>query len=168
MSKSILVFCILLFGCVTTNITSNKSPGFNEKIRRLYVMERGSESAKLFFSSFNNYLGQSLKNRGVKTKFHHFEPLSLESEDDILQKVNEFGPNLLMVIQQTEGRATVNQYGWGTTNTGATFDIKLFKPDSKTPVWRANLKVDASFGLSESAKGSSDKLIEKLVFDKLL
>lgn len=168
MKKLTLGLLIILSGCVRTNITSNKSPDFTGKIERLYIMVRGSDGAKSFFNSFNNSLSQSLKSRGIETTYHYFDPLSLESDEDVAKKINEFGPNLLMMIQQTESRSTMNQNGWGSANTGGTFDIKLLQPDSKSPVWRANLIADASFGLSVSARRSTEKLIEKLILDKLL
>ncbi|MFA0961664.1 hypothetical protein AB9P05_07645 [Roseivirga sp. BDSF3-8] len=168
MRKLTFGLILLLSGCVSTNITSNKAPGYTGKIERLYIMVRGSDSAKPFFNSFNNSLSESLKSRGIETSYYYFDPLSLENEDDVMNKINEFGPNLVMMIQQTESRSTMNQYGWGSTNTGGTFDIKLLEPDSKSPVWRANLKADAQFGLTESARRSSEKLIEKLILDKLL
>ena len=77
-----------------------------------------------------------------------------------------------MMINQTESRQTINNngFGWGNTglNTGGTFDVKIFQPDSKNPVWRANLKADGQFGLETSAKKAVEKLIEKLIEDKLL
>ncbi|MDN5204619.1 hypothetical protein QQ008_24720 [Fulvivirgaceae bacterium BMA10] len=170
MRKIALGFVIILSGCISANITSNKAPDFNEKIGRLYIVVRGSDNAKHFFDSFNNYLDQSLKSKGVETSYHYFGPLSLESEEDVDNKIKEFGPKLLMTIQQTESRNTIHRHETSltTTNTGASFDIRLIRPDSKSTMWRANLSSFASYGLSGSAKSSVDKLIEKLTTDGLL
>jgi len=169
MKKLILVFTVILSaGCVTTQVTSNKAPGFTEKIDRLYVMVRGSDSAKPFFTSFTNALSLSLKSKGIETEYYYFDPLSLDSDEDIMKKVDEFEANILMVINQTESRNVSGQWGLITTNTGGTFNIRLFEPTSDSPIWRAKLEADASFGLTESAKNASKKLIQKLEVDNLL
>ncbi|MEZ4797723.1 MAG: hypothetical protein R2785_11215 [Flavobacteriaceae bacterium] len=173
--KKALVFGFLFLAtsCVTSKITSNKSPNFNEKISKLYVMVKGTDSAKPFFYSFTDELRASLKSKGIESTVKYIDPLSLESESDINQGINDFGANLIMIINQTESRTTVNNgYGWGWgssgTNTGGTFDVQIFQLNSKNPVWRANLKADGSFGLKSSAKLACEKLIGKLLQDSLL
>ena len=163
---------LLLTSCVTSKITSNKSPDFNEKIGKLFIMVKGTDSAQSFFNSFTNQFSSSLNQRGIESQTHYFDPLSLESESDINEKISSYNPNLTMVINQTESRQTVNQngfgWGYGGTNTGGTFDVRIFQPNSKNPVWRPNLIADGQFGLETSAKKSTEKLIEKLIEDGLL
>jgi len=162
----------LLTSCVTSKITSNKSPDFNEKITKLFIMVKGTDSAKSFFKSFTSQFSNSLSQRGIESKTHYFDPLSLESESDINKKNSSYNSNLIMIINQTESRQTINQngfgWGYGGTNTGGTFDVRIFQPNSKNPVWRGNLKADGQFGLQTSAKKATEKLIEKLIEDGLL
>jgi hypothetical protein len=166
------VTLLVLTSCVTSKITSNKSPNFNEKIEKLFIMVKGSDSAKPFFQSFVVEFRKKLNEKNIESKSHYFSPLSLESESEIDEKISNYKPKLIMMINQTESRQTINNngFGWGNTgmNTGGTFDVKIFQPNSKNPVWRANLKADGQFGLKTSAKKAVEKLIEKLIEDKLL
>jgi hypothetical protein len=179
--KNIFLSLILLVltSCVTSKITSNKSPNFNEKIEKLFITVKGSDNTKSFFQSFVVEFRKKLNEKNIKSKSHYFSPLSLESENEIDDKISNYNPKLIMTINQTESRQTINNnnngFGWGNTgwgntglNTGGTFDVKIFQPNSKNPVWRANLKADGQFGLETSAKKAVEKLIEKLIEDKLL
>ena len=108
--------------------------------------------------------------KNVPVQAHYFNTLALESEVEIDSKITNWNPNLLMVINQTESRGVVNNYIWTKqiTRTGGTFDVKLFLPNTKKPVWRASITVDNETGLIAAAQKSSKKLIEKLVEDDIL
>lgn len=174
--KKTLILGILFFAtsCVTTKITSNKSADFNEKISKLYIIMKGTESVEPFFKSFSSELVNSLTLKGIESKVVLSDPLSLESEIDVNQKIIDYKPNLLMIIQQTESRQTVNSgfgssgWGYGSSDTGATFDVKFFQPNLKNPIWRGNLKADGQFGLRSSASKACEAFIAKLIEDKLL
>ena len=173
MRKIIMIGVLFIASsCVTSKVTSNKSASFNEKIDKLFIMVKGTDSAKTFFNSFTSELTTSLREKGIESNNHYFEPLSLESESDVDIKIQNYNPNLIMIINQTESRQMVNAngfgWGYGASNTGGTFDVKIFQPNAKNPVWRANLKADGQFGLETSAKKACEKLIEKLIEDKLL
>lgn len=174
MKKIFLSITLLVFtSCVTSKITSNKSPDFNEKIEKLFITVRGSDTTKSFFQSFVVQLRKKLNEKNIELKSHYFSPLSLESESEVREKISNYNPNLIMTINQTESRQTINNNGfsWGNTGgtyTGGTFDVKIFQPNSKNPVWRANLIADGGFGLETSAKKAVEKLIEKLIEDELL
>jgi hypothetical protein len=169
---------ILLSSCVTSKITSNKLSGFDEKISKLFITVKGSDSSKSFFQSFVVSLRKKLKKKNVELRSHYYSPLSLETENDVEIKISDFGPNLIMSINQTESIQTINNsgfgnntFGWGFNNgynTGGTFDVKIFQPNSTKPVWRANLKANGQMGLGESAEKAVKKLIEKLIEDNLL
>ncbi len=178
--KKILIIGILFLAtsCVTSNITSNKSKDLNEKISKLYIIVKGTEEAEPFFKSFTAELGNTLKLKGIESKVKYSDPLSLESDSDVDQNINEYKPNLIMIVNQTESSQTMNSgfnngfgnvgWGYGSSTTGGTFDVKIFQPNSKNPVWRANLKTYGQFGLKSSAKKACEKLIEKLIEDSLL
>jgi hypothetical protein len=178
MKKIFLIgFTFTFLSCVSSKITSNKSPDFNDEINKLFIMVRGADKTKSFFQSFVVEFRRKLTEKGIESKSYYFNPLSLESEKDIEKKISLYQPNLIMMINQTESRQTINNngfgnnnFGWGytTTNTGGTFDVKILESKSKNPVWRASLKADGQFGLQTAAKKAVERLIEKLIEDKLL
>ena len=167
------VVCFLM-GC-STKIASNKATDFSEKITKLFIIVKGTETSQSFLDKLTENFGAHLAENGIPYQKFQMEALSLESEEDIQKKVVEFGPNLVMMISQTESRRTTNGgfspgfngpgfgFGGGTSAvTGATFDIKLYRPGSQNPVWRGNLKADAQFGLASSAKKANEKMIKNL------
>ena len=166
MRKLIFAMALLIASCVTTKISSNKAPDFNGKIKRLYIVAKGADEAKSFFVRFYQSFGQSLKTEGIVTEYYYFDPLSLEGESSVISKIEAFSPNMVMMINQTEAR-NYKQY-WSSSNTGGTFDIRIQVPESKNPIWRANLKADASMGLGEAAQKASNTLLTKLKEDQML
>jgi hypothetical protein len=165
----IVVLAFLLGSCVSSNIRSNKSPDFNEKITKLFIIGKVGEKAKYFYSALATNFVASLKEKGIEVRTFYVDPLSLDSDEDMTKRIALYDPNLVMIINQTESRENVNGFGFGGGFTiGGTFDIKMFQPNSKNPVWRANLKADSSVDLKDAAKNANKKLVEKLIEDKLL
>lgn len=168
--KSILTLAILITlfsSCVTTKIDSNKSPDFNQKISKIYITARGSDSSKEFMKSLTNYLKVELNKHGVECTVHYFDPLSLETEKDLGEKIKNYNPDVVMSIGQTERRSTAGYYG-SVTETGATLDIRMFIPNRENPVWRGSLKADGSFGVGTTAQSSAVKIVEKLKLDGVI
>jgi len=98
--------------------------------------------------------------RNIENEFHIFQELSLQTDKDLINEINEFNPQVIMVINQTERRITRGRIGG---RPGATFDIKIFQPDYNSISWRASLKVDTFSDLGEGTKRALKKLIEKNV-----
>ncbi|MEM6721286.1 MAG: hypothetical protein AAF611_18305 [Bacteroidota bacterium] len=163
-----LVFVLLLTSCVTSNIRSNKSPDFNEKITKLFVIGKVADNSKFFYGSLATNFVASLKDRGVEVRTYYIDPLSLEPEEDITKRIKLYNPNLIMMISQTESRVQSDGFGFVGVASGGTFDVKIFKPNSKNPSWRANLKIDTAANLENAAKKANQTLVEKLIEDGLL
>lgn len=165
----------LFISCVSSKIISNKSPDFNEKIARLFIKVKGDDKAKPFLDAFAYHLRGHFKEKDIYSKTYYYGKLSLDSESDIKEKIAAYSPNLVLVINQTESKESlhfdyVGRTGYGAylKNTGGTFDLQIFQPNSESPVWRGNLETEAYLGFEKSAKKASVKLIEKLIEDGLL
>ncbi|HMI06993.1 MAG TPA: hypothetical protein VK528_05580 [Flavobacterium sp.] len=189
MKKLLLIGLLLVIaGCgIKTHIDSNKSPDFSEKITKLYILVKQSDSSKPFLYPFVTNFETELTAKGIAFEEYYMDPLSLESEEDIQKKIQDYGPNTVMIISQSESRITHsshtnsgfgsgfnNGYGGfggsssGRTISGGTFDIKIFKPAGKNPVWRANLSADTPSGIKKAVKKANEIFIEKLISDKLI
>lgn len=160
---------LLLFSCTTTRLNSNKDPDFTRQIGSFHVIIRGSHSSDVYLYSLADYLREDLNKIGVKTTVERPNPLSLESEKEMLDRIARINPEALMVITQTEVRQTVGGYSMiGQKANGATLDIKLFQPNSDKPFWRANCRTDSDWGQGGAGKQSAKKIIEKLIADQLI
>ena len=162
-----LVMTLTFQSCISTKIESNKSPDFNQKISKIYITVKGS--SQKYMKQLTGYILSGLKSHGVEAVVYYYDPLSLDTEKDILEKIKAYNPDLVMSIGQTEKRATSNYYyGTNTTVTGATLDIKLFIPDKENPVWRASLKTDSDLGVVNASESSAKKIISKMKDDGII
>lgn len=171
MKKAVSILALfILTSCGTSHIASNKSPDFNEKISRLFIMIKGADSSHQFFQRFTGDFNIALEEKGIESETYYFDHLSLDPESDINGKISSYQPNLTMTINQTESRKLVTSHGFisSTTDTGGSFEVQIFQPNSKKPVWKAYLQADSEFGLEIAAKKACQKLITQLIEDKLL
>jgi len=175
MKLILLALCpILLFSCTVTHIESNKDPNFTKRIGVLHIIVRGSHKSDKYLFTMADYLGDELNKKGIKTTVERANPLSLESDKEMIERINKLNPDALMVINQTEVRKTTSRNGYNiftnenSTSNGATIDIKLFQPSSDKPVWRANCNSDSQVGQGAGGKKSAQKIIEKLIADQLI
>lgn len=175
MKLTLLALCsVLLFSCTVTHIDSNKDPNFTKRIGVLHIIVRGSHNSDIYLFTMADYLRDELNKKGIKTTVERANPLSLESDKEMMDRINKLNPDALMVINQTEARRTINRNGFNilnngnTASSGATIDIKLFQPSSDKPVWRANCNSDSQAGQGAGGKKSAQKIIEKLIADQLI
>jgi hypothetical protein len=172
MKLLLLALCpVLLFSCTVTHIDSNKDPNFNKRIGVLHIIVRGTHQSDAFLFAMADYLHDELNKKGIKTTLERANPLSLESEKEMLDRVNKLNPDVLMFINQTESRRVVSRNPGTMIRSetgGATIDVKLFQPSSDKPVWRANCDSDSQTGQAAAGKRSAKKIIEKLIADQLI
>lgn len=169
--RNLFVLAIIIAvssSCTTTKIDSKKSPDFNQKVTKIFLTVRGSEGSKKLMKPLTTSLQAELRNHGVESSNHYFDPLSLETEKDLMEKIKGYNPDVVMTIVQTERRSTSGQYG--NAETGATLDIRLFIPNQDNPVWRASLKVDGNFEVApgSAVKQSTSRIVEKLKMDGII
>lgn len=167
----ILFFLVSIFssGCVTSKITSNKSPDFNEKISKVYLLIKGSKGAKEFSYSFKTAFLHALSARGITSDYYVMDELALESDKDINEKILKFNPQVVMVMTQTESESySQNNFGGSHNISSGVFDIKMMTSESDKPVWRASLEAYGGYGIDMAVKKSVKRLIDKLTIDKLI
>jgi hypothetical protein len=163
---SLLPIVLLAFSsCITASINSTKSPEFHQDIKTIFITLKGAPESKHFFHAFKNELHNSFNARNIKCEFHTFDELSLETEEDVMHKIASFSPQVLMVVNQTERRSV---RGGLNSSPGATFDVKIFQPNSKKLAWRASLETDTFSELSEGAHIAAKRLINQLVLDGMI
>ena len=139
---------------------------------KVFIMIKGEEQTRPFFDAFTIKFCSAIGRKGVDYRIYKFNNAYPESNNDVDEKISSYRPNLVMVINQTVASytETINSIGWssGGAYTGGTFNVKLFQPNVKDPVWDANLEAYASLGLEMSAKKASEKLVKKLIEDQVL
>jgi hypothetical protein len=110
MKLFLLALCsVLLFSCTVTHIDSNKDPNFNKRIGVLHIIVRGTHKSDAFLFAMADYLNDELNKKGIKTTLERANPLSLESDKEMLDRINKLNPDVLMVINQTESRRVISR-----------------------------------------------------------
>jgi hypothetical protein len=162
-----VLLLMILTSCVTANITSNKSPDFTQKVQKIFITGRSSEASKAYLQSVVRYTQTYLKAHKVETEFYYFDQLSLVSDSELNDRINQYNPDAVMVINETERRSRQGQF-YQTINSGSTCDIKLFLIGKDNPVWRASLVADGNQGVEEASEQASKYLYDKLKTDGII
>ena len=182
-------FFLVITGCGRTivKIDSNKEPDFSGKISKLYILIKQTDNAKPFLYPFITRFETYLTSKNIAFQEYYLEQLSLETDENVQKRIDAYGPNTVMIVSQDQSRIThsysnngfagsggYNSVGFGGNAgnmrriTGGTFDIKLFIPKSKNPVWRASLRADSPKGIKRAVTEATEKFINKLIADNLL
>lgn len=166
MKKNLLILglltLIILSGCVTANITANKAEWYNKKLTRVYVLLNSAKEAEKFSNELAKGIMTEFRNNNVEGKYQIRNPLSLETEKDLENRINEYKPNQLMIFKQTSLHSTNGLID------GGVFEISIIEGETKKIVWKGVLDVYGQFGMETSIKQSLMKLSEKLKQDGLM
>ena len=155
-----LALCLSLSGCVS--IESNRDPSFDKRVGRIYVMMRGGDRAERFMNNLGGQIQQAFQKRGVRSEVYVVDPLSLEGESEVRERVSAFNPDAVLVVVQTE------QSFYNGVSAGGRFELGLFELGSDKPVWKAKLNTDTGgYGMGSSEQ-VAEKIVARMVEDRLL
>jgi len=128
----LLVFIALfLTSCATSSITSLKSDKIHGPYKKIFILINNSERADKFINGFIEKVKDELTIRHTEAEFYIASRLTLDTKQDIDNKINTFQPGVILIITQTESMIGGGiGFGDGKGSTAGTFDLKLF---DKTP-----------------------------------
>lgn len=166
----IFIFLLATFfsSCVSSRVDSNKRKDFTTQVKKVFITGRSSAASKEFMKLFSKNLLDGLKAKGVECVFYYYDPLGLETKEEILKMINDYNAEAVMNIEQTESTIQVGNMWSGNSQTEAIFLVNLFTPDMNSPVWKASINISASLDLTLGSKQSAKRLIEKMVDDKVI
>ena len=164
----LIIVIFTQYSCSTTKLTSNKSSDFNEKIKSVYIIINTAKSATKFSKAFGEEFKKVLMEKGTTSEIYVIEPLSLDGEKEINEKISAFNPQVLMTIIQTEVQTNTAYMGAMKTFAGGVYDIKITTPQNETAIWRASLEFSVNSPINMTVPGLVKDLIKKMTKDKLL
>ncbi|TWJ02532.1 hypothetical protein JN11_01505 [Mucilaginibacter frigoritolerans] len=159
---AILFQSLFFTSCVSTKITSNKDASFNRKLKKIYVICNLGKDV----SNFNERLFE-----GVKKKFTENNitidgfvrnPVALETDEDVLNKIRSYDPEALMIIKQTH----VTYYNGGPG--GGVFEVSLIDKVSQKNIWKSEIDVTGPWWDEDTSDSIVKKLILKLKEDQII
>lgn len=159
---NIVLICMILSGCKTVKIESNKAEWYNNKLTKVYILFNSAE----VFQAFSNDLGDDLvfffNTQGVETKYRVKLPLSLETDEEIKNEIKDFGPAQLIVFTQSLTR----------NHAGGMFEISITETENGKIVWKGIIDIYGNVrhpGIKRILEEKSlSALINQLKIDELL
>jgi|HubBroStandDraft_6_1064221.scaffolds.fasta_scaffold490038_2 hypothetical protein len=172
LSTVLLLSCyvLLLLGCgPVVHLSANKSPDYNEKLTKVYLLIRSAKGASKFADGFKAGFLSEMTKRNIAADSYVIEPLALEGDKDITARIAQYGPQAVVFMNQTESVSTSGGT-FSKTNpvTSATFDIKILLPGSDKPVWRGNMVASGNSHVTEAVEKAVTTLIRQMATDGLI
>jgi hypothetical protein len=157
----IFIFVFICQSCSTVNIASNKQEGYNKQPKKIYVVVNCDKNTNVFCSGLVNGLKNKFTEKGIQSDSYIHDPLSLQTQEEINKKVTSYGPEAILMIQQTvigDGRGT--------------FELTLIDGETNKPVWKSEFEISADSYTSLEDTGVINKglkiLVDKLIQDKII
>ncbi len=164
-NSPLLIFAFLLIAlqsCVSSKLETNKDAEYTQKPRKIFLVISGSKDAKQFNTQLYNSLVRNFKKRNIVCDGFVRDPLSLQTEQDINNSINNFDPDALMVIKMTK----VDMMNGGAG--GGTFEISLIENKKKKTVWKGVLDVTGPFNGTDVVNSATKTIIKKLQDDQVI
>lgn len=163
------IFTLLFSGCVTSNVSFNNNPDYHTKIKSAFV-----EVKDVKIQKFLNGLGQSLidtlKNSDVSIKLLVNDALSLNSEKDIQKQVQDFHPDVIIILERVDTKMGHSRYGY--YYDGGTYLMSIVLPETNKIVWKSSISTSKEqsniSGLNTVISQTIGKIIAKMKIDQLL
>ncbi|MFN3555268.1 MAG: hypothetical protein ACK4VN_04810 [Bacteroidales bacterium] len=172
-NKFLFVLILFLFSGCYANIKSRKAPDFNSEITKFYAVLKLGDNIGRFGPRFSRSLQELMLLRGVELEYEILDPLALETEQEVLNRIRKSNADGVMFITQTASSVTYSSNSISLMKrnaTGGTFDVKVFVPGRENPVWRGVLKTgtNGNGDLTVVAKRSARRLCNQLAQDRLI
>jgi len=156
--------CLLLPGCTSVQLQSNKDESGLVKLKRLFVLVNHGEADKQPYSTdFAAALKATLTNEPVELEIVIASPLDLDTK--MYQKrIDAFRPTAVLVVTATGG--VISEYGGYPT---LIYDASLMTPDMEKRLWRARINNSGGTALmTRRMREMAEKIVQQLRRDGFL
>jgi len=158
-----LLVIAITYSCTSIKVISNKADNYNQKLSNVFVLIQSEAKATKFTNKLSNKLMTAFKNSKIDGRYASKNSLSLETDQEFLNKIKSYNPNQLMIIKQTG-----ISYRTPTIIESIRFKISILEYTSNTVIWKGELEVYGQVGLESSINKSLNKLIQQLKKDSLI
>ena len=148
---------LILTGCTSANIVSNKSPDFENTSNKVFFEIESSLKMTSFYKNFMNELNLLLTLNDVESTYS----INENSSD----KIFKYEPSVVIKIRQTSSSRNSDHF---IENPGATFDLQLFKPQGENMLWRSTLTLNSYSNINQAAKTGAKTLMNKMIDDNII
>jgi len=163
------LFALLFSSCVTSNVLFNNNPDYHTKIKTAFIEVKDVRIGR-FLDGLSLSLITNLKNNDVSIKLLVNDALSLNSEEDIQKQIQDFHPDVLIVIERADTKMGHSKYGY--YYDGGTYLMSIVLPESNKIIWKSSILTSGEQysigGFKVAIAKTIDKIIEKMKSDQLL
>ena len=155
-----LCCALVLSGCVTAKIESQRDSSFDKDISRVYVHSTFGMEDQELAAKFSNAILHEFSTLGITTRTAESDPLALEEQDVVAEAIAEFAPTVVLMLNQTERGTSVTPGAPGapgTMSSEAVYDASLYDAETMRRVWRAQVSTSGDANLT-TADGTAKKL----------
>ncbi|HTI11360.1 MAG TPA: hypothetical protein VL832_22460 [Puia sp.] len=157
-----ILFALLIAGCSSSSIIAKSSDHLNGPYQRIFVVINSSYRAEKFIKAFTSNVKEEFDQRNITSEIL----IKTDTAREISQKIVDFNPDAILIIDQTAGVAY--NIGNGGSSNGATFDLKLYDKTPDNLAWKGSLKVFGDFGISTATTKATNYFIARLEYDKII
>lgn len=163
------LFALLFSGCVTSNVSFNNNPDYHTKIKSAFIEVKDVKIQK-FLDGLGQTLIDTLEKNDVSIKLLVNDALSLHSENDIQKQVQNFHPDVIIILERVDTKMGHTKYGY--YYDGGTYLMSVVLPETNKIVWKSSILTSREQsnvgGLNTVISQTIGKIIAKMKADQLL
>jgi len=182
----LLAGLLVLAGCTSTEVISNKDPDFNGQVDKIYVSSRITDALDKYERSALDAMSKTMTAQDVNvvmvSEVVPGDDAAKKGEETPVTDVpfaeaREQGSTMLLVLEERDRDITIrpNFNTGGSSSPQETYSLNasLYDVDREKRVWRAELETKGNQGSFTSGQGKegrimAESLMEKFVEDGLL
>ena len=136
------------------NLHSSINRIISEKLDNVFIIfGSNGQQAKPFLDQLKDSIGIELNKRKMKFNIHVLDPMGMDEEKEIAQKMISLKPNFIMIAN--ESNATIEKkYSSQDIRIGSTFNIEIKRPGNQATLWGKEINAKDS-GINPTPFSSS-------------
>ena len=162
------LFALIFSACATTNVTFNNNPDYRTKIKSAFVQVKDVQLG-FFLKGLTDSLVYNLERNNITVRTVKTDVLSLESEKDIHIQIQEFNPDVIILLERVDKNMASSKYG--TYYSGGVYSMSIKISDKDKTIWKAAISTDGELrgdGNTRIIKETIQQIIAKMKSDQLL
>jgi hypothetical protein len=164
-----IVMSVCFVSCATVSITSKSSDKLKGPYTKIFILVNRTARARGFIHGVDSVIEKEFAKRNIAVQIYVKGDLSLDTDKDINQKISDYQPDAVLVMNQTESVLAYGiAYDGNEGEIEITLDIKLLDVTGQDILWRANMKASANMGIETASDKASKNLIAKLETDNII
>lgn len=162
------LFALFLSSCASSRVEFNNDPDYHTKVKKAFVQVKDVQIG-FFLKGLTDSLINNLEINQVKVEIAVHDVLSLESERDIQIRLQNFNPEVIILLERVDKVMASSKYG--TFYSGGIYAMSIKIPEKDKIIWKAAISTEGELihgGNTKIIKQTIQQIIAKMKTDQLL